>query len=130
NLAVIASPISDSKCRPHRPLVIVLVRKRRTKERHHRVPNELLHRAAKTLKLGTQTLVIRAQDRLHVLRIELLGARSKSDQIGKPHRHYLALAVRLGHIASLRRQDSPSRPAAAVRTLLELCAAVGGTPGV
>ena len=90
------------------------MRERRTKERHHRVSDELLHRAAETLELGTQTLVIRAQNRLDVLRIELLSARGEPDQIGKQHRHDLTLAARLGHDSESTAIDSRSWSAAQI----------------
>ena len=41
-----------------------------------------------------QPLVVRAQDRLDVLRVERLGARREADEVGEEDRHDLALAPR------------------------------------
>ena len=38
--------------------------------------------------------MVRAEDRLDVLRVERLGARSEADEVGEEHRHDLALAAR------------------------------------
>src|SRR5262249_25665086 len=105
NPALLTDPVPDGKPGSHRALGIVFVCERRSKERHHSVSDELLHRASETLELGTQTLVIRTQDRLHVLWIELPGPRGEPHQIGKQHRHDLALTARIPHATSLRRHD-------------------------
>src|SRR5207247_5036979 len=77
-------------------------------QRHHRVADELLHRAAEALQLRAQTLVIRTQDRGHVLRIELLRPRCEADQIGEQHRHDFPLLPRLAHAVAAS-NASPSR---------------------
>ena len=91
-LAVLGDPVADRERRANRALGIVLVRDRRAEHRHHRVADELLHRAAALLELGAQPLVVRPQDRLDVLRVERLGARGEADEVGEQHRHDLALA--------------------------------------
>jgi hypothetical protein len=55
------------------------VRNGRTKQRHHRIADELLHRPAKPLELASQAFVVGTQDRFHVLRIELLRPRREAD---------------------------------------------------
>ena len=52
-------PVADRERGAHRPLGIVLVRDRRAEERHHRVADELLDRAAVALELGAQPRVVR-----------------------------------------------------------------------
>ena len=51
-------------------LGVVLVRGRCAEERHDGVADELLDRAAVALELGADAVVVRAQDRLDVLRVE------------------------------------------------------------
>ncbi len=50
---------------------------------HHRVADELLHRAAEALELVAQAGVVRAEERAHLLRIHLLGARREAHEIGE-----------------------------------------------
>ena len=100
---LLARPVPDRERRPHRPLRIVLVRDRRPEQRHHRIADELLHRAAEPLQLRTQPLVVRAQDRLHVLRVELLGTRGEPDQVGEQHRDDFPLLAGAFHAPSLGR---------------------------
>jgi hypothetical protein len=52
---------------------------------HDGVADELLDRAAETLELVSQPLVVGTQDRLDVLRIELLGPRREADEVGEEH---------------------------------------------
>ena len=109
-LAVLDDPVADRERRAHRALGIVLVRDRRAEHRHHRVADELLHGAAALLELGAQPLVVRAQDRLDVLRVERLGARGEADEVGEEHRHDLALAPHqrtrsVGYPRRLKRRD-------------------------
>ena len=47
--AVVGDRVTHLACRPHGPQRIVLVRRRNAEHRHHRVPDELLHRAAVAL---------------------------------------------------------------------------------
>ena len=64
---------------------------RRAEERHHCVADELLDRAAEPLELRAKMLVVRGQDRPHVLRIHRLGAGREPDQVGEEHRDDLPL---------------------------------------
>ena len=93
-LALLSRPVADGKRRANGALRIVLVRQRRPEERHHGVADELLDRAAVALELGTQALVVRAEDRLDVLGVERFGARGETDEVGEEHGHDLALAAR------------------------------------
>ena len=63
----------DAQRRAHRALGIVLVRDRRAEDRHDRVADELLDRAAEPLDLLLHARVVRTQARADVLRIGLLG---------------------------------------------------------
>ena len=42
-------PVLDRQRRPHRALRIILVSHMRAEQRHHRIPNELLHGSAEPL---------------------------------------------------------------------------------
>ena len=92
-LAVLGDPVANCQRRANRALGVVFVRDRRAEHRHHGVADELLHRAAAVLELCAQPLVVRAQDRLDVLRVERFRARREADEIGEQHRHNLALAA-------------------------------------
>jgi hypothetical protein len=45
-----------------------------------------------TSPAAAEPLVVRPQDRLDVLRVELLGPRREADEVGEEHGHDLALA--------------------------------------
>ena len=113
-------PVADRERSPHRALGIVLVRDRRAEERHHRVADELLHRAAAALELVTQPLVVRRQHRLHVLGIEPLGARREAHEIGEQDRDNFPL--RAGRARRLRERRAAL--GAELRRRLVLVAAV------
>jgi hypothetical protein len=66
--------VADRQRRPDGALRVVVVRHRRAEDGHHRVADELLDRAAVALELAAEPLVVRPQDRLDVLRIELVSA--------------------------------------------------------
>jgi hypothetical protein len=82
NRILLARPITNRERGAHSAFRIVLVRNRRTEERHDRIADELLHRAAEPLELASQALVIGTEDRLDVFGVELL-ARREADQVGK-----------------------------------------------
>ena len=116
--SAIASRIAQP--RPHRPLGIVLVRHRSTEHRHHRVPDELLHRAAVALDLLPQASVVRTDAGAHVLRILLLRGGGEADQVAEQHRDDLPLLTRrtsarlLGQRRRAERQNG-NRPGAPCR---------------
>ena len=74
-------PVADGERRAYGALGVVAVRRRRTEDAHHRVPDELLDRAAVALELLADALVVRREDRAHVLRIELLGTSGEADEV-------------------------------------------------
>ena len=76
-----------------RALGVVLVRGRRAEERHHRVADELLDGAAVALELGADALVVRAEERLDVLGVELLGPLREADEVAEDDRDDLALSA-------------------------------------
>ena len=93
-VTLLADPVADRERGADRALGVVLVRGRRAEERHHRVADELLDRAAAALELGTQTRVVGLEDRAHVLRVHLLGPRREPDEVGEEDGHDLALLAR------------------------------------
>ena len=97
------------------------MRGRGTEERHHRVTDELLHRAAEALEFVAQAFVVRAKDCLHVLRVEPLRLRSEADEVGEEDGDDFALGARR------RRRVDELRPAfrAELRVRLVLVATVG-----
>jgi hypothetical protein len=84
-------PVADRKRRTHCALRIVFVCDRGAEQRHHGIADELLHGASETFELHTEACVVRGEERAHVLRVELLGARGEADQVGEEHRDDLPL---------------------------------------
>jgi hypothetical protein len=60
-------------------------------ERHHRISDELLHRATVSLELGAEARVVGGEDRPYILGIELFRAVRKADEIAEEHRDDLSL---------------------------------------
>ena len=92
-------PVADGERGPNGALGVVLVRDRRAEERHDRVADELLDRAAEALELRAQALVVRAEQRLDVLGIELLGARREADEVAEDDGDDFTLAALARHQA-------------------------------
>ena len=86
--------VTDRERRADCALGVVLVRGRRAEERHDRVPDELLDGAAVALELRAHALVVRAQERLDVLRVDRLGPRGETDEVAEDDRDDLALSAR------------------------------------
>src|SRR5439155_1416219 len=82
---------ADRKGCSNSPLGIVLVRHRRTEQRHDRVADELLDRTAEALELGTEAFVVRGEERSHVLGVHGLGAFGEADEIREEDSDDLAL---------------------------------------
>ena len=74
-----------------RALRVVLVGFRRAEERKHSVAAELLERAAVALELGPYPCVVWRNERLDVLRVELLGARGRADEVHEDRSDDLSL---------------------------------------
>ena len=70
------------------------MRGRRAVDGDDRVADELLHRPAVALEVPPERLVVAAQQRAHVLRVELLGARGRADEVDEDRRHDLPLLAR------------------------------------
>ena len=100
-LAFLRDPVADRKRSTDGALGIVLTRHRRAEERHHRIADELLHRPTPALQLVAQPLVVGPQDRLHVLRIQLLGLRREADEVGEEDGDDLALSAGFAHPRSV-----------------------------
>ena len=85
--------VADRERCAHGPLGVVLVRDGRAEQRHHRVADELLDRAAVALELGSNARVVRPEDRLHVLRVHRLRLRREADEVAEEDRDDLALSA-------------------------------------
>ena len=88
--------VADRKGCANGALGIVLVRRRRAEQRHDRVPDELLDRAAVALELRANALVVGPKDGLDVLGIHRLGPRGEPHEVAEDDRHDLALSTRCG----------------------------------
>ena len=67
----------------HRPQRIVLAHDRRPPHRHHRVADELRHRAAVGVHRAAHLLVEAVHDPPQRLLVEPLGQRREADQVGE-----------------------------------------------
>jgi len=72
--SLLLGEVANRERRADGPLRIVLMRRRRTEERHHRVADELLDRAPVALELVLEAGLIGDEERGDVLGIHLLGA--------------------------------------------------------
>ena len=100
--------VADRERRADGALGVVLVRRRRPEERHHRVADELLDGAAVSLELGADALVVGAEDSLDVLRVHRLGPRREADEVAEDDRDDLAFAARRRHQAVFASASSAS----------------------
>ena len=116
---LVEDPVADGERRSHCALGVVLVRDRGAEHRHHRVADELLHRAAEALELVAQPRVVRPEQRAHLLGIHALRARGEADEVGEEDGDDLALleprllvdarAARRRRCRSARHRGSPGR---------------------
>jgi hypothetical protein len=83
--------LAHGECGADGALRIVLVRDGGPEDRHDRVADEFLHRPAEALDLRPQAPVVRRKHGAHVLRVELLRASGKADEIGEEDRDDLPL---------------------------------------
>ena len=86
--------LQDPQAGADGPLGVVLMDDGGTEDRHHRVADELLHRAAVALDLPAQARVVRPHGRADVLGIGGLRAGCKPDQIAEEDGHELPLFAR------------------------------------
>ena len=70
------------------------MRDRRSEQRHDGVADELLHRPAEALELGTEMGVVGLQHGLDVLRVESLRASGEPHEVGEEDRDDLPLRAR------------------------------------
>jgi hypothetical protein len=84
------APVADRQRGPHCPLRVVLVRSRRAEDRHHRIADELLDRAATPLELLPHVSVIGREQSADVLGIESLGLRGEPNEVDEHDRDGLA----------------------------------------
>jgi hypothetical protein len=117
---LLAGPLADGKRGADCTLGIVLVCDRGAEQRHHRIADELLDRAAPALEHLSQVRVVRREEGAHVLGIHLFGARGEADQVGEEHGDDLALLPRGG-----RRFERHAAGAAELETLRVLLTTSG-----
>ena len=79
---------------PDGSLRVVAVRERRSEDGHARVADELLDRPAEPVGLDAERVVEQGQSIPDVLRVFVVGARGRSDDIDEQHRDQLALLLR------------------------------------
>ncbi len=75
-------------------------------ERHHRIADELLDRAAVSLELATEACMVRTEHCTYVFRIELLGLRREADKVAEEDGDDLALS----RAATSGASDAPHIP--------------------
>ena len=71
---------------------VILVRDRRSEQRHDAVAGVLIHRALEAVNAVGEYLEEAVQDLVPLFRIELLGQIHRALHVGEEHRHLLALA--------------------------------------
>ena len=111
-----SSPSADRRDQiergPHGALGVVLVRHRRPPDRHHRVADELLHRAAVEPDQPLAGLEVAGEELAHVLGVARLGARREADEVGEEDRDEPPLGDRRGgRGAGAGRRGVERRPA-------------------
>ena len=73
-LAFVTDRVTNCECRPDGALRIVLVRRRRPEEGHHRVTDELLDSSSAPLELRAQARMVGLEHGANVLGVHLLRA--------------------------------------------------------
>ena len=112
--------VADRERGAHSALRVVLVRGRRAVDGDDGVADELLDRPAVSLELSAERLVVPAQHRADVLRVELLGARRRADQVDEDGRDDLPLLA-CRRLRAERRAACVAKP----RVVRVLAAALG-----
>ena len=98
---VLDRELADGESGADGSLGIVLVGDGSAEQRHDRVADELLDRASVALQLGAKASVVRAEERLHVLRVHRLRLRREPDEVAEEDGDDLAFSA--GHDERLRR---------------------------
>ncbi len=80
--------------RPDSTQSVVLRRNGDPEDRHHRIPDELLHRAAVPLEHDPRTLVVTVHQRAQRLGIGAVADRSRARQVAEENRDDLAYLTR------------------------------------
>ena len=76
-----------------RPECIVLVRHRNPEHRHHRIADELVHRAAVRFDDPLHSLEVASEHSLERFRIDRLPKRRRADHVAEQHRHHLPVTA-------------------------------------
>ena len=101
---------------PHRErganctLGVVTERRRRAEQPHDRVADELLDDTAERLDLSSDGVVVRPEQRLHVLGVEPLGPRREADQVDEDHADETAFLIRCLVLADERLTAGEAEP--------------------
>ena len=110
--SAMAARISDG--RAHGAQRVVLVRDGDPEDRHHRVADELLHRAAVTLEDDAQILEVAAHACAQRLGVRRLAERGRADEVAEEHGDDLALLARglsrSGQLGSARAAEARVAP--------------------
>jgi hypothetical protein len=77
--------------RPYRPLRIVLLGRRRPPDSHHRVTDELLHRAAIERDQSLARFEVAREELAHLFCVATLGKHGEADEVGEQDRDQPAL---------------------------------------
>ena len=114
--------IEHAKPGPHGPLGVVSVRDRRTEDRHHRIPDELLDVPAVRLDPLPGDRVVRAQGVADVLRVRVVRRRGEPLEVDEQDRDELPLLA--GGRRALARSPA-SRAEARIRRELQTTTLAG-----
>ena len=87
-------PVANCECCANPALGIVLVRHRCTEQCHDRIADEFLDRSSEALELAPHVRVVRAEQCLHILRVETLRACREPDEVDEEHGDDLPLLPR------------------------------------
>jgi hypothetical protein len=109
-LVELGDRLADSQGGPHRPLRVVLVGDRSAEQRHHRVPDELLHRPPIALQVGPQPSVVGGEQAPDVLDVQPLRPAGEPDQVAKQHADDLAFLPSGQCRSGQRRRTAQAEP--------------------
>ncbi len=87
--------VAHLRCRADSPQRVVLMHRRHPEDGHHRVADELFHRAAVRLDDRLHPLEVPGEQRLQRLRVGALAERGRAHDVAEDHRDDLAVHVRI-----------------------------------